>query len=134
MNVSYVKYTEINTGETTLTFNQIGTNVEVINISKGLVVLKGEQQKQIDDCIDNQNELIQASKISKEVFMELAKDSEIIKAIDAATGLRIRAKYSIDDELSMAYKADDNIEKIAFLNFRAEQIAIGRDQKAELGL
>lgn len=134
MNVSYVKYTEINTGETTLTFNQIGTNVEVINISKGLVVLKGEQQKQIDDCIDNQNELIQASKISKEAFSELAKDSEIIKAIDAATSLRIRAKYSIADELSMAYKADDNIEKIAFLNFRAEQIAIGRDQKAEIGL
>lgn len=134
MNVSYVKYTEINTGETTLTFNQIGTNVEVINISKGLVVLKGEQQKQIDDCIDNQNELIQASKISKEAFAELAKDSEIVKAIDDATGLRIRAKYSIGDELSMAYKADDNIEKIAFLNFRAEQIAIGRDQKAEIGL
>ena len=134
MLISYAKFSEVNNGETTLTFNQLNPDVEVKVVSKGLVVLKGEQQKQIDDCIDNQNELIQASKISKEAFAELAKDSEIVKAIDDATGLRIRAKYSIGDELSMAYKADDNIEKIAFLNFRAEQIAIGRDQKAELGL
>ena len=40
MTVSYAKYSEINTGETTLTFNQLDTNVEVITISKGLVVLK----------------------------------------------------------------------------------------------
>ena len=49
MTVSYAKYSEINTGETTLTFNQLDTNVEVITISKGLVVLKSLEQKNIDD-------------------------------------------------------------------------------------
>ena len=91
MTVSYAKYSEINTGETTLTFNQLDTNVEVITISKGLVVLKSLEQKNIDDCIDNQNPQISAVKISKEVFTELAKDSEAAKAIEFATGARIRA-------------------------------------------
>lgn len=134
MTVSYAKYSEINTGETTLTFNQLDTNVEVITISKGLVVLKSLEQKNIDDCIDNQNPQISAVKISKEVFTELAKDSEAVKAIDFATGVRIRAKYSLEDELSMNYKANDNPEKIAFLEYREEQIELGRNQKKEMGL
>lgn len=134
MKVSYAKYNEINTGETTLTFNQLDSNVEVITISKGLVVLKSLEQKNIDDCINNQNPQISAVKISKEVFTELAKDSEAVKAIDFATGARIRAKYRLEDELSMHYKANDNPEKIAFLQYRAEQIEKGRSQKEELGL
>ena len=134
MTVSYAKYSEINTGETTLTFNQLDTNVEVITISKGLVVLKSLEQKNIDDCIDNQNPQISAVKISKEVFTELAKDSEAVKAIDFAIGARIRAKYSLEDELSMNYKANDNPEKIAFLEYREEQIELGRNQKKEMGL
>ena len=134
MTVSYAKYSEINTGETTLTFNQLDTNVEVITISKGLVVLKSLEQKNIDDCIDNQNPQISAVKISKEVFTELAKDSEAVKAIDFATGARIRAMYSLEDELSMNYKANDNPEKIAFLEYREEQIELGRNQKKEMGL
>ena len=134
MTVSYAKYSEINMGETTLTFNQLDTNVEVITISKGLVVLKSLEQKNIDDCIDNQNPQISAVKISKEVFTELAKDSEAVKAIDFATGARIRAKYSLEDELSMNYKANDNPEKIAFLEYREEQIELGRNQKKEMGL
>ena len=92
------------------------------------------EQKNIDDCIDNQNPQISAVKISKEVFTELAKDSEAVKAIDFATGARIRAKYSLEDELSMSYKANDNPEKIAFLEYREEQIELGRNQKKEMGL
>ena len=133
MTVSYAKYSEINTGETTLTFNQLDTNVEVITISKGLVVLKSLEQKNIDDCIDNQNPQISAVKISKEVFTELAKDSEAVKAIDFAIGARIRAKYSLGDELSMNYKANDNPEKIAFLEYREDQIELVRNQKEEMG-
>ena len=48
--------------------------------------------------------------------------------------MRIREKYSLDDELSMNYKADDSSSKIAFLDYRNEQIAICKEQKAELGL
>ena len=68
------------------------------------------------------------------LYTELAKDSEAVKAIDSATGARIRAKYSLEDELSMNYKANDNPEKIAFLEYREEQIELGRNQKKEMGL
>lgn len=130
----YVKYNEVNTGETTLTFIEVGTTVEVKRLGKGFAVLKAENLSDINEVIDAQDSQIEVSQISKELFLDSVKDSEIVKAIDAAVGMRIREKYTLDDELSMAYKADDNIEKIAFLNFRAEQIAIGRDQKAEIGL
>lgn len=134
MNHVYVKYNEINTGTTTLTFNEIGTAVEVKKIGKGFAVLKAENLTDINNLIDAQESEIQVSQISKELFAEAVKDSETIKAIDAAVGLRIREKYTLDDELSMNYKADDNAEKVQFLAFRQEQIQIGRDQKAELGL
>lgn len=130
----YVKYNEINTGETTLTFNEVGTVVEVKKIAKGFAVLKAENLSDINAIIDAQDSQIEVSQISKELFLDSVKDSEIVKAIDAAVSMRIREKYTLDDELSMNYKADDDAEKIAFLAFRTEQIQIGREQKAELGL
>lgn len=130
----YVKYNEVNTGETTLTFIEVGTTVEVKRLGKGFAVLKAENLSDINEVIDAQDSQIEVSQISKELFLDSVKDSEIVKAIDAAVGMRIREKYTLDDELSMNYKADDNAEKVQFLEFRQEQIQIGRDQKAELGL
>ena len=130
----YVKYNEVNTGETTLTFNEIGTAVEVKRIDKGYAVLKAENLTDINTLIDAQDTAIEVSQISKELFVDAVKDSEIVKAIDAAVGLRIREKYTLDDELSMAYKSETSNSKIAFLEFRAEQIAIAKEQKEELGL
>lgn len=129
----YIKYSEIDTGETTLTFNEVGTTVEVKKIKKGFVVLKAENLEDINAVIDAQDPQIEVSQISKELFVDSVKDAEIVKAIDAAVGMRIRAKYTLDDELSMAYKTD-SISKIEFLAFRQEQINIAKEQKAELGL
>ena len=133
MNV-YVKYSEINTGATTLTFNEVGVKVEVKRIAKGYAVLKADELVDINDVIDAQDSQIQVSQISKELFVAATKDAEIVKAIDNSVGMRIREVYSLDDELSMAYKADDSSTKIAFLAYRDEQIAICKEQKAELGL
>ena len=130
----YVKYNEVNTGETTLTFNEIGTAVEVKKIQKGFSVLKSENLTDINTLIDAQDVAIEVSQISKELFVEAVKDSETVKAIDAAVGMRIREKYTLDDELSMAYKADDSISKVEFLAYRQEQVNIAKEQKAELGL
>lgn len=130
----YVKYNEVNTGETTLTFNEIGTAVEVKRIDKGYAVLKAENLTDINTLIDAQDTAIEVSQISKELFVDAVKDSEIVKAIDAAVGLRIREKYTLDDELSMAYKSETSNSKIAFLEFRQEQIKIAKEQKEELGL
>lgn len=130
----YVKYNEVNTGETTLTFNEIGTAVEVKKIQKGFSVLKSENLTDINTLIDAQDVAIEVSQISKELFVEAVKDSETVKAIDAAVGMRIREKYTLDDELSMAYKADDSISKVEFLVYRQEQVNIAKEQKAEVGL
>ena len=130
----YVKYNEVNTGETTLTFNEIGTAVEVKKIQKGFSVLKSENLIDINTLIDAQDVAIEVSQISKELFVEAVKDSETVKAIDAAVGMRIREKYTLDDELSMAYKADDSISKVEFLVYRQEQVNIAKEQKAEVGL
>lgn len=130
----YVKYNEVNTGETTLTFNEVGTVVEVKKIAKGFAVLKAENLSDINEVIDAQDSQIEVSQISKELFLDSVKDSETVKVIDAAVGLRIRERYTLDEELSMAYKPETSSSKIAFLEFRQEQIQIGREQKAELGL
>lgn len=130
----YVKYNEINTGESTLTFNEVDVKVEVKKLSKGYAALKADELVDINKVIDAQDPQIEVSQISKELFVESVKDSETVKAIDATVGMRIRQKYSLDDELAMAYKADDSNSKIAFLAYRDEQIAICKEQKAELGL
>ena len=130
----YVKFNEINTGATTLTFNEVGVKVEVKKIAKGYAVLKADNLADINEVIDAQDAQIEVSQISKELFVDATKDAEIVKAIDAAVGMRIRERYSLDDELSMNYKADDSSSKIAFLAYRDEQIAICKEQKAELGL
>lgn len=131
---TYLKYNDVDTGETTITFNEVGTTVEVKKIQKGFVVLKAENLADITAVIDAQDPAIEVSQISKELFVEATKDAEIVKAIDAAVGMRIREKYTLDDELSMAYKADDSISKVEFLAFRQEQVNIAKEQKAELGL
>lgn len=130
----YVKYNEVNTGETTLTFIEVGTTVEVKRLGKGFAVLKAENLSDINEVIDAQDSQIEVSQISKELFLDSVKDSETIKAIDAAVGLRIRERYTLDEELSMAYKPETSSSKIAFLEFRQEQINIAKEQKAELGL
>lgn len=130
----YLKYNDVDTGETTITFNEVGTTVEVKKIQKGFVVLKAENLADITAVIDAQDPAIEVSQISKELFVEATKDAEIVKAIDAAVGMRIREKYTLDDELSMAYKADDSISKVEFLAYRQEQVNIAKEQKAELGL
>jgi len=130
----YVKYNEIDTGDTTLTFREVGTVVKVKKITKGFAVLTADELADINTCIDAQDSAIEVTQISKELFVEATKDSEAVKAIDAATGMRIRTKYSLDDELSMNYKANDSASKIEFLAFRQEQINIAKEQKAELGL
>lgn len=130
----YVKYNDVDTGATTITFNEVGTTVEVKKIAKGFVVLKAENLAEINKVIDAQDPAIGVSQISKELFVDVTKESETVKAIDAAVGMRIRAKYSLDDELSMAYKSAESSSKIAFMEFRAEQIAIAKEQKEELGL
>lgn len=130
----YVKYNEVNTGETTLTFIEVGTTVEVKRLGKGFAVLKAENLSDINEVIDAQDSQIEVSQISKELFLDSVKDSETIKAIDAAVGLRIRERYTLDEELSMAYKSETSSSKIAFLEFRQEQINIAKEQKAELGL
>lgn len=131
---AYLKYNDVDTGETTITFNEVGTIVEVKKIQKGFVVLKAENLIDITAVIDAQDPAIEVSQISKELFVEATKDAEIVKAIDAAVGMRIREKYTLDDELSMAYKADDSISKVEFLAYRQEQVNIAKEQKAELGL
>lgn len=131
---TYLKYNDVDTGETTITFNEVGTIVEVKKIQKGFVVLKAENLADITAVIDAQDPAIEVSQISKELFIEATKDAEIVKAIDAAVGMRIREKYTLDDELSMVYKADDSISKVEFLAFRQEQVNIAKEQKAELGL
>lgn len=131
---TYLKYNDVDTGETTITFNEVGTTVEVKKIQKGFVVLKAENLADITAVIDAQDPAIEVSQISKELFVEATKDAEIVKAIDAAVGMRIREKYTLDDELSMAYKADDSISKVEFLAYRQEQVNIAKEQKAELGL
>ena len=130
----YVKYNDVNTGETTITFNEIGTTVEVKKIAKGFVVLKAENLADITAVIDAQDPAIEVSQISKELFVEATKDAEIVKAIDAAVGMRIREKYTLDDELSMVYKSAESISKVEFLAYRQEQVNIAKEQKAELGL
>ena len=130
----YVKYNDVDTGATTITFNEVGTTVEVKKIKKGFVVLKAENLADITAVIDAQDPAIEVSQISKELFVEATKESETVKAIDAAVGMRIRERYSLEDELSMNYKANDSSSKIAFLAYRDEQIAICKEQKAELGL
>lgn len=130
----YVKFNEVNTGETTLTFIEVGTTVEVKRLGKGFAVLKAENLSDINEVIDAQDSQIEVSQISKELFLDSVKDSETIKAIDAAVGLRIRERYTLDEELSMAYKPETSSSKIAFLEFRQEQINIAKEQKAELGL
>lgn len=131
---TYLKYNDVDTSETTITFNEVGTTVEVKKIQKGFVVLKAENLADITAVIDAQDPAIEVSQISKELFVEATKESETVKAIDAAVGMRIRTKYSLDDELSMAHKSAESSSKIAFMEFRAEQIAIAKEQKAELGL
>lgn len=131
---SYIKFTEIDNGETTLTFNEIGSKVEVKVLKKGFAVLKGDSQNDINELIDSQRSEISSTQIPKELFMAEIIDCEAIKAIDEATGLRIRNRYSINDELAMNYKDENHPEKIEFLRFRDEQIRISRDQKQELGL
>jgi hypothetical protein len=130
----YLKYNDVDTGETTITFNEVGTTVEVKKIQKGFVVLKAENLADITAVIDAQDPAIEVSQISKELFVEATKDAEVVKAIDAAVGMRIREKYTLDDELSMAYKANDSISKVEFLAYRQEQVNIAKEQKAELGL
>ena len=130
----YVKYHEINTGATTLTFNEFGVKVEVKKIAKGYAILKADNLADINEVIDAQDAQIEVSQISKELFVDATKDSETVKAIDAAVGMRIRAKYSLGDVLSMAYKSAESSSKIAFMEFRTEQIAIAKEQKEELGL
>jgi len=130
----YVKYNDVNTGETTITFNECSLDVEVKKIKKGFVVLKAENLTDITAVIDAQDPAIEVSQISKELFVEATKDAEIVKAIDASVGMRIREKYTLDDELSMAHKADDSISKVEFLAYRQEQVNIAKEQKAELGL
>lgn len=130
----YVKYDEINTGETTISFNEVGVDVEVKKIAKGFAILKGENLESINNVIDAQDPLINVSQLTKELFVDATKDSETVKAIDAAVGLRIRAKYSLDDELSMAHKTNESASKVEFLAFRQEQIDIAKEQKAEIGL
>ena len=131
---AYLKYNDVDTGVTTITFNEVGAMVEVKKIQKGFVVLKAENLADITAVIDAQDPAIEVSQISKELFVEATKDAEIVKAIDAAVSMRIREKYTLDDELSMAYKADDPIPKVEFLAFRQEQVNIAKEQKAELGL
>lgn len=131
---AYLKYNDVDTGVTTITFNEVGAMVEVKKIQKGFVVLKAENLADITAVIDAQDPAIEVSQISKELFVEATKDAEIVKAIDAAVSMRIREKYTLDDELSMAYKADDSISKVEFLAFRQEQVNIAKEQKAELGL
>lgn len=130
----YLKYNDVDTGETTITFNEVGTTVEVKKIKKGFVVLKAENLADITAVIDAQDPAIEVSQISKELFVEATRDAEIVKAIDASVGMRIREKYTLDDELSMAYKPADSISKVEFLAFRQEQVNIAKEQKAELGL
>lgn len=130
----YVKYNEIDTGETTLTFKEVGTIVKVKRIAKGFIVLEAENTVDINTIIDAQDPAIEVSQISKELFVEATKESEVVKVINAGVGMRIRAKYSLDDELSMTYKADDSISKVEFLTFRENQINIAKAQRAELGL
>ena len=48
--------------------------------------------------------------------------------------MRIREKYTLDDELSMVYKSAESISKVEFLAYRQEQVNIAKEQKAELGL
>lgn len=131
---AYLKYNDVDTGVTTITFNEVGAMVEVKKIQKGFVVLKAENLADITAVIDAQDPAIEVSQISKELFVEATKDAEIVKAIDAAVGMRIREKYALDDELSMSYKADASISKVEFLAFRQEQVNIAKEQKAELGL
>lgn len=131
--IEYVKFQEKKDQFTTFTFNQLNEKVKVNRIEKGYVTLVGTRSD-IVELIGMQDSVIEVHVVPKEQFLQEVKNCHLLKVIDDATSVRIREKYSLSDELSMNYKADDNPEKIAFLEYRAEQIQKGRSQKEELGL
>ena len=71
----YLKYNDVDTGETTITFNEVGTTVEVKKIQKGFVVLKAENLADITAVIDAQDPAIEVSQISKELFVASTNNS-----------------------------------------------------------
>lgn len=131
--IEYVKFQEKKDQFTTFTFNQLNEKVKVNRIERGYVTLVGTRSD-IIELIELQDSIIEVHIVPKEQFLEEVKNCHLLKVINDATSARIREKYSLSDELSMNYKADDNPEKIAFLQYRAEQIEKGRLQKAEIGL
>lgn len=131
--IEYVKFQEKKDQFTTFTFNQLNEKVKVNRIEKGYVTLVGTRSD-IIELIELQDSIIEVHIVPKEQFLEEVKNCHLLKVIDNATSERIREKYSLSDELSMNYKVEDNPEKIAFLQYRAEQIEKGRLQKAEIGL
>lgn len=130
----YVRYTEVNTGDSTLSFNEIGTEVDVKILKKGYAVLNADTKKAITELIGVQNPLIASTIIPKEEFIEAVEDSEAVVAINESVNLRIRAKYTLAEELSMAHEDNLSAKKIAFLQYREEQRQLGKEQKAELGI
>lgn len=131
--IEYVKFQEKKDQFTTFTFNELNEKVKVNRIEKGYVTLVGTRSD-IDELIGLQDSVIEVHVVPKEQFLQEVKNCHLLKVIDDVTSARIRGKYSLADELSMNYKTDDNPEKIAFLQYRAEQIEKGRLQKKDLGL
>lgn len=132
--VKYFKFQEVQEEDTKVGFIEVGVDVEVIRIKNGYVVLKAPTAAKLQEVITAQDARINVQELTKQEFKDATADAQVIKAIDEAVDARIRQKYTLGEELSMYHKADTVQEKIDFLAYRQEQILIGREQKAELGL
>jgi len=133
MAVVYVKHKELKDEYTTISFVSSKESVKVNRIDTGYITLVGSKSA-VNELIAAQDARIEVVIISKEQFLEEMKDSHILRVIDEATGLRIRERYTVEQELSMLHKKSDDPEKIEYLAFREEQLEVGRAQKNELGL
>lgn len=128
----YLRFKEVVTSDTTISFRAIDDSVKVHHFDVKVVALEGDESA-IDVLIENQPKEIECKVITKDEFKDAVCDSAQINRIRTVVKERIASKYSIADEIAMAKRSNEDNKKVEYDLWVNECIQKGRELKAIFG-
>lgn len=129
----YVKFIEVKTEHTVLTFRGGDDTVKVNYFNVNAVSIVANNEDDIEVLVKNQALEIEVLYISQDEFKTLVANSLQLERIRDVVKEKIALKYDNSDEIAMDRKADDDVKKVAYKEYIQECLAYGYTLKAEIG-
>lgn len=136
--VKYIEYKKVTDEFTTHQFRGGSEDVVVTEftgneVPVNIVSIVAAKESDIDELVASQNPLIECKEIVYAEFKALVKNSIQIANINRQVKEEIAVKYSIEDEIAMLKKDNNDTKRVAYEAYVKKCIEKGDVLKSNLG-